>query len=99
MLPSGLHGWIHGVPRGPSPDPWVAAEAQQVARTMVQGAIVDPAVLALVELHLCTNDADDACNNRFRLIYRITEAIAKAFSMGPATVATTSACSPRHLSR
>jgi hypothetical protein len=85
----------NGMLAGESVTTWVEAEAQQVARTMVRGAIVYRTVLALVELRLCTNDADDACNNRFRLIYLIAEAIDKAFSMGPATVATTSACSPR----
>jgi hypothetical protein len=69
----------NGMLAGESVTTWVAAEAQQVARTTVRGALVYRTVYALGELRLCANDADDACNNRFRRIYLVAEAIDKDF--------------------
>lgn len=58
---------------------WAAAEAESVAHTTARGAPVYRAAYALVEFQLCASDADNACTNRFRRAYQITEAIDKRF--------------------
>lgn len=58
---------------------WAAAQAQKVAPTTKRGAPVYRTVYALVDFEFCANDADTACDNRFRRLYLISEAFTEDF--------------------
>lgn len=54
---------------------WAVAQGEKVSRTTVRGAATYRTSYAVVEFQLCNDDADEACNNRFRRMYILSENI------------------------
>ena len=58
---------------------WASAKVEDTARTTLRGPPAYRTAYALVEFQFCTNDADNACNNRFVRAYLIAEPLDKGF--------------------
>ena len=58
---------------------WAGAKTEDSARTTLRGPPIYRTAYALVEFQFCTNDTDDACNDRFVRAYLVAEPLDKGF--------------------